>query len=137
MTFNFNFQLGEHTGDFLEYLRSEANLEFHNVHILGHSLGAHIAGYAGASSSGKIGRITGLDPARPAFEAPVFKGQKDRLDPSDAEFVDVIHTCAGTAGFVRAVGHADFYPNGGSFRQPGCSVLVSRNYSSKIWFHTS
>ena len=122
--------MGEYLGDFLDYLKIEANLSYPDVHILGHSLGAHIAGYAGAASFGAIGRITGLDPARPAFEAPVFKGQKDRLDPTDAEYVDVIHSCAGTAGFVRAVGHADFYPNGGSFRQPGCSVLVSRNYQN-------
>lgn len=42
------------------------------------------------------------------------------LDTSDAEFVDVIHTAGGTAGFYDALGHADFYPNGGTSVQPGC-----------------
>ncbi|XP_043267432.1 pancreatic triacylglycerol lipase-like [Venturia canescens] len=119
-------QVGEQLGDFLQYLKAEGNLSYANVHMLGHSLGAHVAGYAGASVPSKIGRITGLDPARPAFEVPILKGRKDRLDSSDASFVDVIHSCAGTAGFVRPIGHADFYPNGGSFRQPGCSAVSSQ-----------
>lgn len=58
------------------------------VHIIGHSLGAHTAGYAGAMVPG-LGRITGLDPAEPFFQGmPAHV----RLDPTDAELVDVIHT---------------------------------------------
>lgn len=38
-----------------------------NVHIIGHSLGAHTAGYAGALVPG-LARITGLDPAEPYFQ---------------------------------------------------------------------
>ena len=61
-----------------------------DVHIIGHSLGAHIAGYAGERVPG-LARITGLDPAEPLFQdMPEFV----RLDPSDAHFVDVIHTDA-------------------------------------------
>ncbi|XP_015113174.1 pancreatic triacylglycerol lipase [Diachasma alloeum] len=119
-------QIGAYVGEFLHFLNAETNISLANVHILGHSLGAHIAGFAGSSLSGNVGRITGMDPARPAFEAPVYKDQKSRLDPSDAIFVDVIHTCAGTLGFIKTVGHADFYPNGGTFRQPGCSPLVTQ-----------
>ena len=38
-----------------------------------------------------LARITGLDPAEPLFQdMPEFV----RLDPSDAHFVDVIHTDA-------------------------------------------
>ncbi|KAH9383068.1 hypothetical protein HPB48_023790 [Haemaphysalis longicornis] len=57
-------------------------------HILGHSLGSHIAGYAGQKLR-NLGRITALDPAQPFFEgmSPLV-----RLDPSDAQFVDAIHT---------------------------------------------
>lgn len=66
-----------------------------DFHIIGFSLGAHIAGYVGeniqAVTGQKIGRITGLDPAEPLFEStPAFV----RLDPTDAEFVDVIHSDA-------------------------------------------
>lgn len=107
---------------------NEDMINLKNVHLLGHSLGAHVAGFVGYKFIGKIGRITGMDPARPDFEVPILRESKDRLDPSDAVFVDVIHTCAGTVGFVRPIGHADFYPNGGSFRQPGCPVLTMRKY---------
>ena len=66
-----------------------------DFHIIGHSLGAQIAGYAGERiqklTNRKIGRISGLDPASPLFEdMPTFV----RLDPSDAIFVDVIHSDA-------------------------------------------
>lgn len=60
-------------------------------HIIGHSLGAHIAGYAGTSLNGQIGRITALDPAKPYFEAT---HSSVRLDRTDAKYVDVVHTDA-------------------------------------------
>lgn len=59
-----------------------------DVHIIGHSLGAHTAGYAGERID-KLGRITGLDPAEPYFQG---MPEQIRLDPSDADLVDVIHT---------------------------------------------
>ena len=52
-----------------------------------------------------------------------------RLDTTDAEFVDVIHTNSGplyigALSFPNNIGHIDFYPNGGTF-QRGCGVLFS------------
>ncbi|XP_035227703.1 pancreatic triacylglycerol lipase-like isoform X2 [Stegodyphus dumicola] len=91
-----------------------------NVHLIGHSLGAHLAGWTGKRIQG-LGRITGLDPAGPYFyEAH----PKARLDATDAEFVDVIHTNGGNnllegLGIAEAIGHVDFYLNGG-MQQPGC-----------------
>lgn len=46
-------------------------------------------------------------------------GSEDRLDKTDAIFVDIIHTNAGQNGFDRSIGHIDFYPNGGK-KQPNC-----------------
>ncbi|KAI1304180.1 Lipase member H [Halotydeus destructor] len=46
------------------------------------------------------------------------------LDPSDANFVDIIHSDPNPVmpvGYTESLGHVDFYPNGGS-PQPGCMV---------------
>lgn len=47
--------------------------------------------------------LKGLDPAKPGFEDTSTKD--DSLDPSDADFVDVIHTCGGTLGYAKPLGH--------------------------------
>ncbi|XP_032689477.1 pancreatic triacylglycerol lipase-like [Odontomachus brunneus] len=122
-------QVGEYVAAFLEFLGSETEISFDDIHVLGHSLGAHVAGSVGSSSLKKLGRITGLDPARPAYETPYLKDTEERLDSTDANFVDVIHTCAGGLGFVRPIGHVDFYPNGGTFRQPGCPIFSTQSCS--------
>lgn len=80
---------------------------------IGHSLGAHIGGEAGRMyqqlTNQSLGRITGLDPARPCFnEGEHLTG----LQRDDAHFVDVIHSNSGILGHVRAMGDLDFYPNG-------------------------
>uniref|UniRef100_A0A8C3U6B4 Triacylglycerol lipase n=1 Tax=Catharus ustulatus TaxID=91951 RepID=A0A8C3U6B4_CATUS len=98
-----------------------------DVHIIGHSLGAHAAGEAGRRRPG-IGRITGLDPAQPYFQGTPTEV---RLDKSDADFVDVIHTDSAPTipnlgfGMSPAIGHIDFYPNGG-VEMPGCAKNPKR-----------
>ena len=57
----------------------------------------------------------GLDPAGPMFEKTT---KEVRIDKSDASFVDIIHCNGGNEdkgflGINAAVGHADFFPNGG------------------------
>jgi len=71
---------------------------------------------------GALGRITGLDPALILFS---FHDPTSRLADTDASYVDVIHTCGGWMGFEKPIGHADFYPNGGSPSQPGCGIDVT------------
>lgn len=58
----------------------------------------------------------GLDPALPLF---ITASSENKLDASDAEFVDVIHTNALVQGKIERCGHVDFYMNGGIL-QPGC-----------------
>uniref|UniRef100_H0ZL93 Lipase domain-containing protein n=1 Tax=Taeniopygia guttata TaxID=59729 RepID=H0ZL93_TAEGU len=108
----------------VNFLEKEYGYSPANIHFIGHSLGAHVAGEAGRRKPG-IGRITGLDPAGPLFQ---YTPTMVRLDPSDAKFVDIIHTHAGhlffdfAPGMLQTCGHLDFYPNGGK-RMPGCSQL--------------
>ncbi|XP_065569016.1 pancreatic triacylglycerol lipase-like isoform X2 [Artemia franciscana] len=100
-------------------------------HFIGHSLGAHLGGYAGSTLKRfgfTLGRVTGLDPAEPFFEGTETIV---RLDPSDADFVDVIHTdgkpiLAGGLGLIQPSGHVDFYPNGG-MKQPGCGGDITES----------
>ncbi|XP_076249159.1 pancreatic triacylglycerol lipase [Calliopsis andreniformis] len=136
MAANNTRRVGGFLGNFLEFLNRESNLEYKDVHICGHSLGSHVAGFAGAYLDGRIGRITGLDPASPLFET--ISGIVDpefRLDPTDAQFVDVIHTSGAAFGFLAPLGHADFYPNNGKFPQPGCSFAPTITYCSHSRAH--
>lgn len=114
--------VGKHIATLCDLLVVNTGISLTSVHLVGHSLGAHVAGYAGASvTKTKIGRITGLDPARPLFEMPALVTTDRRLDTSDAHFVDVIHTNGGSFGMILPIGHVDFYPNGG-MKQPGCDT---------------
>lgn len=52
----------------------------------------------------------------------MMRDRRGHLVPSDAEFVDVVHTDGGVFGFDSPLGHVDFYPNGGMPFQPGCRL---------------
>lgn len=60
----------------------------------------------------------------------MFGGDTGRLSYNDAKFVDVIHTDGGIFGYPWALGHADFFPNGGTPLQPGC---VQEETSKNRW----
>ncbi|ENN71350.1 hypothetical protein YQE_11965, partial [Dendroctonus ponderosae] len=115
------------------------------MHVVGFSLGAHVSGLAGNNLQKVLGssfyRITdqtmfrkcfssihvlGLDPALPFFAT---LNNDWKLDKTDAAFVDVIHTSAGTFGKLEATGHVDFYVNGGSL-QPACQYRKSATLQS-------
>ncbi|KAJ6626577.1 Pancreatic triacylglycerol lipase, partial [Pseudolycoriella hygida] len=111
--------VGRYVAELIYYLCTDQGTDLNKIHIIGHSLGAHAAGFAGSFvGPGKVSRITGLDPAMPKFD---FVAPDGRLDTSDAQFVDVIHSCAGTLGIKKSIGHVDFYPNNGEAIQPGCT----------------
>ncbi|KYQ55339.1 Pancreatic triacylglycerol lipase [Trachymyrmex zeteki] len=108
-----------------------------DIHVIGFSLGAHVAGCASEVLKRKsllLGRITGLDPASPFFRHHLFREKSKKLDATDARLVDVIHTDGSQDfmdgfGLLKPIGHIDFFPNGGR-EQPGCtdiknSVVVS------------
>ncbi|XP_026556647.1 lipase member I [Pseudonaja textilis] len=104
----------------------ENDVAVDSIYMIGVSLGAHIAGFVGKTYNGKIGRITGLDPAGPLFTK---KLANERLDHTDAQFVDVIHSDTDGFGLKESLGNIDFYPNGG-IDQPGCpkTILSGSSY---------
>ncbi|KAK0172445.1 hypothetical protein PV328_005761 [Microctonus aethiopoides] len=105
-----------------------------NLHVIGFSLGAHVAAFVGEELArnrfSKIGRITGLDPAGPAFESITTISK--HLDKEDAIFVDIIHTNTQGIGIGGAIGHADFYVNYGE-SQPGCGILDVECSHGRSW----
>lgn len=79
-------------------------------------------------------RILILDPAGPEFYA---SSNADRLDASDALFVDVLHTdgaprAVSGFGHLDELGHVDFYPNGGSAQPSNFEIIKITNYNSNI-----
>ncbi|XP_078354762.1 pancreatic lipase-related protein 2-like [Oculina patagonica] len=119
--------VGAQTGELIRFLisSSSGSPDFaKRFYVVGFSLGAHTAGYAGSylkDHGMTLGRITGLDPAGPHFTIDV--DPKYRLDPGDAEYVDVMHTDALRLGSVETLGHTDFWPNGG-YTQTGCIRIL-------------
>ncbi|KAI1305822.1 Endothelial lipase [Halotydeus destructor] len=123
------------------------------IHFIGFGLGAHVMHFAGQwfkvladrdidvhggdRGQRRVGRITGLDPNAQDFQGYGSPVQKAYLNSDDADFVDIIHTSAilsndgqdtrnDRIGMSIAVGHVDFYPNGG-VRQPKCSAIGSQS----------
>lgn len=118
--------VGRATAAMVDFLVGRG-VSMRNIHLIGHSLGAHAMGWAGRSvKSGRVPRITALDAASPCFETKLtsscFDGNYVSVSKDDADFVDAIHTHARFYGYTRPIGHVDFYPNGG-FAQPGCTLL--------------
>jgi hypothetical protein len=72
--------------------------------------------------------VAGLDPAYPGFS---MDNTDARLDVTDAEFVDIIHTnsallFSGGLSFPTPIGHADFWPNGGSDQPVKLFELIAK-----------
>ncbi|XP_015595234.1 probable phospholipase A1 magnifin isoform X2 [Cephus cinctus] len=120
-------QVGEYVARCIKILVKNYHVSLTNIWMLGHSLGAHVCGFVGKhlqiNQIGTLGRITGLDPAGPLFRKLNWT---ERLDRSDATFVDIIHT-SHIFGLQEPVGHVDIFVNGGEFqpscllKKPGCS----------------
>jgi len=111
---------------FLNWLVHQKQTSWDKIHIIGSSLGGHAAGYAGRFCSNSPFRVTGLDPSGPLFHSVTTE---DRLDSSDGQFVDVIHTAGRWIGDEDVLGHVDIFVNGGRSPQPGCANKESLDLS--------
>ncbi|XP_059608068.1 pancreatic lipase-related protein 2-like [Phlebotomus argentipes] len=114
---------GAIVGNFIHFLVNSGGARREDISVIGHSLGAHVAGFAGKNHPppNQLASVVGLDPAWPLFSAD---DPTVRMDRGDAVFVESMHTNAGLLGFTVPIGHATYYPNGGS-SQPGCGIDVS------------
>lgn len=131
--------IGKKVGEFLVRL-TEFGLTADNLELVGASLGAHVVSHAAkyfySVTGTKPSRITGLDPAGPCYRS---LPREERLDPSDALKVDIIHTNIDGFGIAERLGHLDFYVNGGEF-QPSdipyipCLVLCSHIRAILYWW---
>lgn len=123
---NLSLEVGIAIGSFIIELSTTFDIPYEEFHLIGYSVGSHIAGLAGKyvkNMTGlSIGRITGADPSRTLFiNSPTYS----RLDKTDALFVDVIHTDMSNVGIDYIAGHVDFYPNNGKAPQPHCGSIFS------------
>lgn len=77
---------------------------------------------------GKVQAIFALDPAGPLFSET---NPEERVAPTDAVYVEVIHTNLRRLGFSIPIGQADFFPNYG-VAMPGCESDPSGNCSHQM-----
>ncbi|XP_014363545.2 phospholipase A1 [Papilio machaon] len=109
-----------------------AGLNLKKIHLIGHSLGAHLFGITGttlASRGMQPSCITGLDPSRVGFDN---KPYHLRLNPESAESVVVVHTDSSKYGAKGSMGKVDFWPNfrnNGHVIQPGCDERPAQTFS--------
>ncbi|KAF6210636.1 hypothetical protein GE061_013743 [Apolygus lucorum] len=116
-----SYKIGRFIGQLVVFL-IEQGADPDKIHIIGHSLGAHIAGFAAKYAKSKgmlIGRVTGLDPCNPVYNA---NSAEYRLDSGDARYTDCIYTTYGIWALGTPVCLANFFPNGVGLSQPGCYV---------------
>ena len=125
-----------------------------NFHCIGHSLGAHVCGFFAnrmqKAGRKKMKRISGLDPAGIDWTTeriglmevkPMDRPlpPDSRLDASDADLVDVIHTDGNFAGTMEPLGDVDFYVGrteaslGSAQRGCGCKDNCDHAASFKIF----
>uniref|UniRef100_A0A1E1W799 Lipase domain-containing protein n=3 Tax=Pectinophora gossypiella TaxID=13191 RepID=A0A1E1W799_PECGO len=125
--------VGRGLGLFLEFVSRVTGASYGSMHLVGFSLGSHLVGNAGRQLGGRLARITALDPA-----GPLWVYNSNRVSANDAIYVEGIHTNGGMVGLGlgSAIGHADFFPNGG-VTQPGCYTPICDHNRAWEFFASS
>ncbi|XP_052740187.1 pancreatic triacylglycerol lipase-like [Bicyclus anynana] len=124
--------VGRQLANFLVFLFRTAGGNWNNVHLVGHSLGAHVMGNAGRAAPNRPVRVTGMDPA-----GPQWGGNANALNRNSGVYVESIHTDGGLLGIMDPISDADFYPNGGRNPQPGCFTSACSHSRAYEFFASS
>lgn len=99
---------------FLRFLHDNTGMPYENVYLVGHSAGTHIAGLTGKlfNPPQRLGAIFALDPAG---LTQLSLGPTERLAPTDAMYVESIHTDLKFLGNPRGneLSQAAFFVNWG------------------------
>jgi len=104
---------GAQLAQFTRELNRQFGADFDSMYLIGHSLGAQIAGSAGKRlKPDQVNTIFALDPAGPKFR---HRSAEFRIDPTDAKFVESMHTSANFG-----------------FRRPRCSLWPSKEHSKRL-----
>lgn len=132
-------EIGRQLGDYLVL----QGVNPKNTELIGHSLGAHVSGAAGARyqeiTGEKINTITALDPAGPGFQTNETLFEKyfletdmvpHKLDSGDAENVVAIHSSV-SLGYESDIGTTDIYLND---KQPnGINPVTAHGYAHQFF----
>ncbi|CAD7079953.1 unnamed protein product [Hermetia illucens] len=109
---------GRKVASMVKFLERNASLDPNNTYLIGASLGAQVAGFAGKDiQPRRIHTIFALDAAASLF---AYRNPRYRLARGDAHYVESIHTSGLLLGIEHPVGDASFYPHYGRM-QPGCN----------------
>lgn len=124
------FDVGPRVAQMADFLNLQG-ASFASMAVVGHSLGGHTAGIAGKRTSrGRLAAVVAMDPAGPGFD---LSRPGERVAPTDANYVEVIHTNGGLLGMDPPIGLADHYPNFGR-SQPGCGIDAAGTCAhSRAW----
>ncbi|XP_072767821.1 lipase member H-B-like [Anoplolepis gracilipes] len=87
-------------------------------HLVGHSMGVHIAGCIAKYTNFSWSHITGLDPAGTVFYTNMYEGCQ--ITPESATFTEMFYTDVNGYGINEKVGTLNIYANTGTAPQPGC-----------------
>lgn len=126
---------------FLLRLQQECGMPINQVNMLAHSLGCHVAGFAGKAlkaSGHELGSITHLDPVGICF-GNLFGSPQYRLNKDDALDTRAVHLAVNLFDNPMDAAKANFLVNGGR-DQIGCggqSELANSTISSASMVYDS
>ncbi|EDV92569.1 GH18764 [Drosophila grimshawi] len=128
---------------FLRFLHDNTGVPYEHIYLVGHSAGSHLAGLIGKRfGASRLGAIFALDPAG---LTQLELGPTDRLSPTDALYVESIHTDLKLLGnpHGNALSQAAIFVNWGR-GQPQCPNATATeldvacdHFSSTFYFAQS